>query len=276
MVVEMQFFGSGGASRSEPNIGAQIDAIIKEQAQYTEALKRDMEEVAQQIIHSGAEAMHQTRGRTDEFIQNLNTLVTKFFADAREIQMSMDGSTNVDVGAQLNWLEERTEEMVKMATNLAARYEAGSKTFDATLREAEAKIKEQTNAKLEESIQRYTEAIKQHAISVHKHTDAGPFCPTSDGGCGVPPHERAHGAPALLRGIHRDAPGSRTISRQECLYHHRFSQILRALPHPGCPGGPGTPNRGTAMQERGGSRKPAGKSTGRAAAGYRQRRHHVP
>ena len=89
--------------------------------------------------------------------------------------MSMDGSTNIDVRAQLNQLEERTEEMVMTATNLAAKYEAGSKTFDATLHKAEAKIKEQTDAKLKESIQRYTEAMKQHAINVHKHTDAGPF-----------------------------------------------------------------------------------------------------
>ena len=178
--VEMQFFGSRGAShselhRSEPNIGPHIDEIIKEQACYTEALEKDMEAVAQQIIHSGAKAMRETGGRTDEFIQSLNTLATKLFAEAWEIQMSMDGSTNVDIGTQLNRLEERTEEMVTTATILAAQYEAGSKTFDATLRKAEAKIKEQTDAKLEESIQRYMEAVKQHVISVHKHTDAGPF-----------------------------------------------------------------------------------------------------
>ena len=89
--------------------------------------------------------------------------------------MTMDGSASVDVGAQLNWLEQRTEEMVTTATDLAAQYEASSRTFDATLREAEAKIKQETDAKLEESIKRYTEAVKQHAISVHRHTDAGPF-----------------------------------------------------------------------------------------------------
>ena len=120
-------------------IGAQIDKIIREQAQYTDALEKDMEAVAEQI------------------------------------QMSMDGSASIDVGAKLNRLEQKTEEMVETATGLAARYEAGSHTFDATLREAEAKIKEEMDSKLEESIQRYTEAVKQHAISVHRHTDAGPF-----------------------------------------------------------------------------------------------------
>ena len=141
--IEMQYFGSTGSSCTKPNVGAQIDKIIREQAWYMDALEKDMEVVAEQIIHSGAEVMRQTGGRTDEFLQDLNTLVTKFFLDAWEIQMSMDGSTSVDVGAKLNRLEQRTEEMVKTATDLAARYEAGSRTFDATLREAEAKIKEE-------------------------------------------------------------------------------------------------------------------------------------